>query len=346
MARIRQITGLRTCLLYAASILLTLSSCDIKMEKDICPYNTELVYWYNEENSSSTNQIGGYVNTLTQYLFDENEVLVDISEVSKSSSTNSFVYRKGLPAGNYKLVAWANVEDGSTHIHPQIGVTTKSDLELYYSRLNGSDTHHDNSERLYYARRTFSVGEYGIGHTRVDVLNAHCIVNVKATWTRGAPEASSNFALRMSGIPSKYSFRTEYSTAAGSCDLHNTGNDNYQTSSQHVFHHIPTIHESAGLIKHEVSSSMLSGALTSQFVSYRIKDESHPVLSIHTTDGDSETQVMKDIDLYQLLEDEEALRTTSLRQEYNVTLEIDGVDGSVKAFLVDVEDWEDEELYN
>ena len=117
MARITRITGLRTCLLCAAgSLLLLLQSCEIKMEKDICPYNTELVYWYNEENTSATNRIGGVVNTITQYLFDGDEVLVDISEIEKTGATNSFVFRKVLPVGNYKLVAWANVEDGCTQI--------------------------------------------------------------------------------------------------------------------------------------------------------------------------------------------------------------------------------------
>ena len=333
--------------------VLVLQSCDIKMESDVCPYNTELTYWYNEENSTTTNKISGYVNTITQYLFDENDVLYEISDIAKTGGINSFVYRKVLPVGKYTLISWANVENGCTHTQPQIGVTTRGEMELYFSKLSSSiANHHDNCELLYYARRTFSVGEYGIGRTRVDVLNAHCIVNVKATWTRGAPSASSNFSLRMGGIPSQYSFKTEYSSlnGTGSCCAHDFTNDNYLTSCQQTLHYIPTVHESTNCIKHVVSGSFNSNSeLKSSFVSYRIKDESHPMLSIYTTNGsysDSEIQVMKEIDLYQLFENEQVLRTTSLRQVYNVELEIDGITNEVKAFLVDVADWEDDDLYN
>ena len=241
----------------ALALILLLQSCNIQMEKDICLYNMELTYWYNEENTSTANKINGVVNSITQYLFDENEVLVDVSKVEKTGSANGFVSRKLLPAGKYSLISWGNVGNGSTHNQPQIGVTTKSNMELYFSKLTNGGAYHNNSERLYYARRTFSVGEYGIGHMRVDVLNAHCIVNVKATWTRNAP-ATNNFVLRMNGIPSRYTFRTEHSSlnGTGSSSLHDTNKDNYLTSSSQVFHYIPKVYESTGLIAHEVSGTM------------------------------------------------------------------------------------------
>ncbi|MDR1881939.1 MAG: FimB/Mfa2 family fimbrial subunit, partial [Prevotella sp.] len=159
-----------------------LISCGID-SGELCP-GVRLEYRYNRENTTGENLLSQYVRTIDEYVFDSDSILVSVGSLPGTSWFGPFVSELDLPPGRYIAVAWGNRDGRSfTEQTPVPGVTTLRDLELLFDSPyeDGSDLRND-SERLYYGYRTFSVTARDVSRIPVDMTHAHCELHVTVIW--------------------------------------------------------------------------------------------------------------------------------------------------------------------
>ncbi|GAB6010383.1 FimB/Mfa2 family fimbrial subunit [Dysgonomonas reticulitermitis] len=322
--------------------LLFFSSCDIDRETEDCWYNTRIIYRYNRENTTTENVLTEYIQSLDEYIFDEQGILVAINHLPGESCFGEYITETNLPEGRYTVITWGNKAAPSKVNKEQPGVTTKEEMMLYldnpYIAAGNTAAMQNNSERLYYGYRTFSVAKYGVSRVYVDMSHSHCVLNITVRWKKAAevPANTRDFYMLLKDVPSMYDFMPEFMfRAEGEASLHRPGEDLFPAVSSEQINYIPLVHSPDGLLTHRAGAVMGDRALQGQFVTYRYRNGSHPLLSIHTP----ASQVMKEIDLHAFFKALNIELDTNRRQEFDLLLLIDG--GEVIVSLVTIDDWID-----
>lgn len=335
LERLAEVVG-RALLVFLAALSLT--SCSIEPETEVCEFNTRLTYIYNRENTAAS-VLPIYIKTLDEYIFNQQDVLVMINRLPGISCFGEYVSEFNLPAGKYTVITWGNKATPSKVNKEQIGVTTRQEMMLYLDNPQEDESLQNDSERLYYGYRTFSVNEYGVSKVRVDMSHAHCVLNITVQWRKmaEAPTAAQGYYMLLKDIPSGYSFMPQYKFQSGQTDVHDPMLDTYPANSSQDICYMPLVHAADNLVNHRTWAEMNTETRTlqSRFITYRYKDSSHELLSVYLDD----TQIMKEIDLAVFFQSMGIVLDTNRRQEFDLLLVIDG--NNVTVSLIKIDDWDE-----
>ncbi|MDR1881235.1 MAG: FimB/Mfa2 family fimbrial subunit [Prevotella sp.] len=326
--------------LRIATTVFVLISCGVD-GGEVCS-GVRLEYRYNRENASLKNVLAQYVQTIDEYIFDSDSVLVSVNRLPGTSWFGPFVSELDLPPGRYIAVAWGNRDGRSfTEQTPVPGVTTLRDLELLFDTPYepGSDLRND-SERMYYGYRTFSVTGQGISHIPVDMTRAYCELHVAVIWENGdeMPARSSTFGMTVGQVPSSCGSIPVYTDRNGPVQTYVPAIEDYLVCDSRVLHYIPDVHAVDRPVTHGASMRMdVAGLLRGQVISYRYCSGSHPLLGIYI-DGSLLANKLLDLNVFF-----SAMQTDpghSLKQEYNILLMVNSGKITV-GLMLDSSGWEE-----
>lgn len=323
--------------------LILLSSCDFEDEAPVCKYNTRIIYRYNRENTSAQNVLPTYIHSLTEYLFDERGILYAISTLPGASCFGEYVSETNLPPGKYTVIAWGNKSTQSKVNTEQIGVTTREEMMLCLNTLYAADpTFQSDSERLYYGYTTFSINEFGVSKVIVDMTHSHCVLNITVRWKKESerPAETSSFHMTIRQIPSNYMFMPEFLAIPDKpIQVHTPDIDKFPAQTAEILNYIPQVLWQQALVKHFNTMRMdVAKELRGQFITYRYRNDSHVLLTIYI---DGKPLAGKTMDLLTFFKSMQIDLDKTLKQEYDILLEIDG-DQITVSLITDIdEDWDD-----
>ena len=323
---------------------------------EVCAYTVQLRYDYNEENTTAENRIDYYVRTLEQYLFDEQGLLLAVQPVLRDACDGTWRSELDLPPGRYSVIAVGNRDersalwDAATGDDPVVGQTRREDLRM---ALTGAEPLPNGtsgmSERLYHGYRTFAVKPVGASHVRVDVVHAHFSLRFRVTWKRNAPAEKSGYYTQLEAVPSEYALMPEFLYPKGSFQwqVHDPqAHDEHEPTSNAVIHHIPhTGHREYNALTHRHDTYInADNELWGQFVNYRVRNETAFWLHIYRHDeatGQSVRLLTNGIDLKDYFGFMQTDLDHTLRQEYELSIVIDGDTATVSPLGINVADWDE-----
>lgn len=330
--------------------LVLLTGCfDNSDYREICSYNVQLRYDYNVENSSTENKLPQYVRAITEYLFDEQGILLAIHPLQLDTCSGKWISERRLAPGRYSVIAVGNrgamsvVTDNAAE--PVVGVTSRKDmlLTLKNRTMTRADEYFENSERLYHGYRTFSV-EYGeISHVRVDMVHSHLVIHYKVIWEGGMPNNLSNVHIRMQNMPSEYHLMPEfiYPEQQGLCYKHNPESDDfYNLQETNCIHHIATVHNNRNYVNHRHTSTLFGQEATGEVITYRLRNEPEPGRISTFTVYDADKPLANPVPLNDFFVRQGINLDETLRQEYPLVFRINK-DGSITVAFATVEDWDE-----
>lgn len=313
--------------------LFILSACDIDAQLPDCDYNARLEYWY--VFTGTDNEIPDYVDTMNEYLFDANGILRQVKTLEGDSL---LAHELVVPPGTYTLVSWGNL-DGRSHIVPTIiGQTRLSEIRLKHNDIAAESTlsplergqggcqWHPNTEPLYYATDILEVPPSGIIRKRINTVHAHALLKVTAKWVRDVPRNTGDFAFTLRGIPAAAGFDV--------AERVNTSLTGYDPSTGTVYN-IPRMDETR-LSDHRIAATMRPNrTVTGDLMTYRYTDNTRLLFRIWAGD----TPLTREVNLTEFFRAMSIPFSRNIRQEFAITLTIDGDNISVS--FTGVSDWED-----
>ena len=310
-----------------------LSSCDIDAPLPDCDYNARLEYWY--VFTGTDNEIPDYVDTMNEYLFDADGIL---RQVRLLEGDSLLAHELTVSPGTYTLVSWGNL-DGRSRIAPAvIGQTRLPEIRLEHNdiatesnlspleRGQGVCQYQENNEPLYYATDILEVPRSGIIRKRVNTTHAHALLRVTAKWLRDIPANTKDFAFTLRGIP-----------AAAGFDVAERVNTSLWGSAPSgiTVYNIPRMDETR-LCDHYTKASMRPNrTVTGDLVTYRYTDNTRLLFRIWAGDK----PLTREVNLSEFFREMSIPFTRNIRQEFAITLQIDGDNISVS--FTGVSDWED-----
>lgn len=311
----------RVYLLCMLAGFIAFTACNIDGDLAECTYNARVEYWY--VGSGAANVLPDYVNSMQQYVYNSEGVLVQVN----STAGSRVVYGElNLPPGKYTLVSWANL-DSTSRVVPvvAIGKSKLSEMELRMANhAGGSRTSagelplHHVSEPLYYSYTDLEIFGRGVVRKQVYMTHAHFRLNLTVKWAQYPPLDAGNFNYTLRGVPAVSRFapgRWIESARSGGQPVPGTTADECGVSTP--------------------ATMNLNRTLSGTLLSYRLMNDKHPVLSI-CSDG---KLIVKEIDLWKYFNTLNIDLSNNFRQEFDLQLLIDGNDVSVSA--VGVGDWEE-----
>jgi hypothetical protein len=347
--------GVKNILILTAFIA-TVGSCNIGNES--CCYNVRLEYRYQRYGTLGSNELGFYISSLKEYVFDGNDVLIKINDYRVPHGAGDFYTEQELKPGRYTVITIGNkgenervdqemqTRDAQTR-DAQVGLTTKQHLllTLYNPQPIPQGVPYDletphtqgRSDRLYYGYRSFSVGAYGVSRISIDMTHGHCVLGLTVTWkdNSGHPKQNEEYTFILEQVPSEYHFVPEFLVNNGiESGEYEAEKELYPLRDHRRVNYIPLIDRSDP-VSHTAIGTINGKTLYGQFVTFRYRNDGKILLSIWSR----AEQVMKKIDLNLFFRDMGIDLNHSLFQEYNLQIEIDG--DTVRIGLVRVDDWED-----
>lgn len=330
--------------LLILSLVLPLTSCHIDhYGNNVCDYSVRIRYYYNEENTATENRLPLYVNSIDEYIFDENGILVKINPLTKDVCDGTWHSDLDLQPGKYSVIAVGNR-------------SAMSDIKCLLPELTPGETHRDyvqktldcsqigglstagQTDRLYHGYRTFSVSAEETSSVRVDMVHSHMVLRIVARWRRSAPAVTGDITMTVSGVPTRYKSMPEYYFPRYSCKPHDPADDTYPLRDNSVIHYIPFVDDTFATKAQHVEKSYLTAdrEVKTEFVSYRIRRTSQCIVTM----SDSNGSLMNDVDLTQWFNDNNIVLDENLRQEFYLEFLIND-DGSVDISPMEFEDWDE-----
>ncbi len=302
---------------------------------DECVTGVQLLYDYNEENTTSENKIEYWVHSIDEYIFDQSHILCSVRRLAPGE----FASLLELPEGKYSVIAIGNMDgrsrvgDGDAGTTPKVGKTRRENLNL---SLQNAEQFPDGTrgpcEELFHCYRTFSVAGKGISRIRADMVNAHFQLRFKVRWQNtDLPQAGAYYAV-VEDAPSQYSLMPEWVYPSGRFEAqrHNpAGHDAHPTTSNETIHHLPETAIGNTLDHSNITYLNSDFEVWGEIVRYRVKSSTPMTLNLYyAPDG---TRAVTDIpvlprsvDLRECLEYFEYNLDHTLKQEYTLDIEING----------------------
>ena len=311
---------------YLLILISLVSSCQMMDERDLCCYNVQLNYRYYR---SGKNELGTRVQTMKHFLFNSDSILQEVYDVSGDAVKKLEVI---IPSGDYTMVSFANIGTPSFFNNFVVGQSKMSEFELYIDNLN-SEGYQDNSERLFFAYRNFSVAKSGIKYYIVDCTHAHNILTINVKWKNQQPPTSDRYRMELTNVHGNYQFLAEKYVIIGSLKAGESGLP--ESTTDRVVHVIP---EPMGkTVEHRVDGRFKpNGNLEGSFITYRYTNQRIPVFHLYGDDGNL---LMKEIDLSTFFQQQGWELTMNIEQEFDLTMTIDG--DKVYVSSTNIADWED-----
>ena len=295
-------------------------------QRDLCCYNVQLNYRYYR---SGKNELASRVNTMKHFLFNSDSILQEVYDVSDDAVKKIELV---IPSGDYTMVSFANIGDPSFLNDFVTGQSKMSELELYIDNLN-SEGYQDNSERLFFAYRNFSVAKSGVKYYIVDCTHAHNILKINVKWKNASPPLSNRYMMELTKVPGNYQFPVKTWVTIGS--FKSEENRIPESTSSLVVHAIP---EPVGkTVEHRIDGKFKpNGNLEGTFITYRYTNQMIPTYRLYDTNG---IPLMKEIDLTKFFQQMGWELTLNIEQEFDLTMTVDG--DNVYVSSTNIADWED-----
>ena len=342
--------------LFRLSIVLFLTtSCEGllgRYDDKECGYTVQIRYDYNKENGSVFNELPAYVSTLTEYLFDDQGVLIDSVQVRVDECYGQYLSEYDLPPGRYTVIAIGNqstmseITDNGKPLEP--GVTRREEMLLTLQHVvtrtdDNGDGNYNNCGRLYHGYRTFSVEPNQVSNVRVDMVHSHHVLRFRIRWKQAPPPLGDYYAT-MTYIPSEYTLMPQYVYPEPykwedyDCAIH----DLFSRQPIWVKHHIPTVHQDRNILTHKLHLRRNADAeIKGEFVMYRIKNETTPTMALYMGMDATGKQQMKEINLQRYFNEQQIDLDHTLKQEYNIEIMIDATANQVHVYPITISDWEE-----
>lgn len=301
-----------------------LSGCDLDGPMEECDYGARLQFHYSREGGK--NRIRDYVTTITDYLYDEQGRLMDVT-----TRTGVRIPQRtfSLPPGKYTLISWGNHTE-KTRVHPSVEPGTAfEDMLLVKDHPHPSTRStpgqydasaipwQQNAERLHYGRADFVIGEFGVMDQTVFVGHAYLDLTITVVGLEG--ERGDEFSFRLDGTHPVYSM------------------DHYQKiNAQGYSMYIPEPDNTQNNV-HLVSGVRMNSdkALENSLISYRLTNQSRPIFSVWQGDR----QVMRNVDLKHFFDTMLIDMDTNECQEFHIRITVDG--DNIYIQFVSLGDWID-----
>ncbi len=268
----------------------------IRDDLTVCVPGVELLYDYNEENSSRENKVEYWIQTIDEYIFDQSGILCSVRHLIPGR----FASKVDLPEGRYSVIAVGNtdgrssVTDASLGRAPVVGLTHREDLRLSLQNAEQfPDGTRGPSEELFHGYRTFSVGTTYTSRIRVDLVNAHFQLRFRIRWSdpRAEVPAGVYYAV-LQGVSSRYALMPEWVYPKGSfiAELHSPqSHDTHAQTDNSIVHHIPeTAHRGDNQLDHSHTTYLNANReIRGAFTTYRAKCDTPLTLAVHHASGDT-----------------------------------------------------------
>lgn len=317
----------RYTLIWLLVLTYTLTGCDLDGPMRECDYRVRLHFHYSREGSA--NRIRDYVTSITDYLFDSQGRLVEVTTRSAARiPQRTFM----LPPGRYTLISWGNLGD-KTLVHPSAEPGTLfGQMQLVKNNphpsasARGADAssrgfdasalpRQHNCERLHYGRADFTVQDFGVQEQTVFMGHAYLDLTITVAGLEG--RAGEEYTFRLDGTHPVYDM-----------------NHYRQINAQGFSMYIPRPAAEQDNV-HLLSGVRMSrdGVLEDQFFSYRLTGTSKPKFSI----WQGGRQVLRDIDLKHFFDTMLIDMDTNECQEFHLRITVQGDEAYVQ--FVTLGDW-------
>lgn len=341
-------------------VAIATNSCDLDAELPDCDYTARLEYWY--VFTGTANELPDYVDTMDEYLFDASGILRQVKQLAGDSL---LAHELVVPPGTYTLVSWGNLDGRSRIVPAIIGQTTLNEIRLEHSDIataietnaalspcltrgrkstgsieslsnrsvplrsrveHGNGVVQGNTEPLYYATDILEVPRSGIVRKRVNTTHAHALLRVTAKWLRDVPPNTDDFFFTLRGIPAAAGFDI--------AERVNTALPGYAASSGTLYN-IPRMDDTR-LCDHYTKASMRPNrTVTGDLVTYRYTDNTELLFRIWSGDR----PLIREVNLSEFFREMSIPFSRNIRQEFSITLQIDG--DNISVLFTGISDWED-----
>ena len=314
-------------------VAIATNSCDLDAELPDCDYTARLEYWY--VFTGTANELPDYVDTMDEYLFDASGILRQVEQLAGDSL---LAHELVVPPGTYTLVSWGNLDGRSRIVPAIIGQTTLNEIRLEHNDIASESTlsplergqgvcqSYPNTEPLYYATDILEVPRSGIIRKRVNTTHAHALLRVTAKWLRDVPPNTDDFFFTLRGIPAAAGFDI--------ADRVNTALPGYAASSGTLYN-IPRMDDTR-LCDHYTKASMRPNrTVTGDLVTYRYTDNTELLFRIWSGDR----PLIREVNLSEFFREMSIPFSRNIRQEFSITLQIDG--DKISVLFTGISDWED-----
>ena len=299
--------------------------CQMIDENDFCCYNVQLNYRYYH---SGKNELTSRITSMRHFLFNADSILQDVYDVSGDAVKKLELI---IPSGDYTIISFANIHTASRLQEFVTGQSRMDELQLYIDNLN-EDGYQNNSEKLFFAYRNFSVAKSGIKYYIVDCTHAHNILTVNVKWKDASPPVSSRYTMELTKVPGNYQFPVQRWITIGS--FKSEDNKIPESNENTVVHAIPEP-LSKTVTHHTEGKFKPNGNLEGTFITYRYTNQRIPTFCLF---GDNEA-LMKEIDLSIFFQQMGWELSNNIEQEFDLTMTIDG--DKVWVSGTNIVDWED-----
>lgn len=281
------------------SLFCALTGCTFFNETDVCPYNLRLEYWY--AGNSAQNVLPLYAENLRQYLFDAEGKLFSIETLRGDSIEG---WNGELPAGDYTVVVWGNIDDTSEKQLPAEGAQSLGELTLSAVQAGVPPGYRGNTSRLYYGSASFTVEEGRVTRQRIYLSHAHAVLSVTVRWMDEElmPPAGGTYRMQLRNVPAVYGFVKGWETAMP------TGDGVYA---------VPRIGSTQ--THHETRADMsYDNEVEGTFVTFRYTGSTHPMWSLRRN-GEL---IEKELDLYKFFSTLPMDMDRNVEQEFDILISI------------------------
>lgn len=338
-------------------MLPVLGSC-IRDDLSQCAPAFRLEYRYERTGIFGNNELGYYVGSLREYVFDGRDILVAVNDYNVPRDNSSFFSRFDFTPGRYTVISFGNESDYEETERAVIGETSIDDMLIYIhnpqdipdiSDILGTrnvsrsvEDVQDRSDRLYYGYRKFEVTSADNGRrVSMDMTHAHCVLDVRVKWldNTGHPVGNGNYFMTLKHAPSCYRFSPEFLVYNGSeTGIYSSEDEAYSVPDAKRVNYIPSVVSSEQVcyaIRGSVVPDRQRNLLYGQFVTFRFRGDSEILFCVYS----GSERVMKEIDLNRFFHEMGIDLHYELWQEYNIQIEING--DEVRVSFVEVDDWTD-----
>lgn len=307
------------------AFILFLVACTMQDDRDICCYNIRLDYRYCQ--NGNMNALKSNISRLRHFLFDADSVLVEVAE-TEGNACNKF--ERILPAGDYTIVSFANLNGISRLDSFEIGYTKMDEMRLYVDNDDAAG-YQSECERLFYTYRDFTVYRSGTARYIVDMSHAYNELTVNVKWKGGEVPPNKHYVMELTDVPGDYAFSVSNHICTKTSQ--NSG-DLPQSTHNEIVYTIPG--QCGRFVKYRKEARFRpNGNLQGIFVSYRYTNRNIPSFCLYGDDG----PLMKQINLSKLFYAMGWELDRNVAQVFDITLTIDG--DKVYATPTVVNDWED-----
>lgn len=296
--------------------LFLFSSCELEQELEVCDYTLQLEYWYAE--NAGANDLHLYVRWIDEYIFDDKGILYMINRIDTKTCGKRMVSELTLPAGEYTVVSWANIEDASRVTGALAGETSLYDMQV---RLEREGNLHKRSEDLYSGFRTVTVPETGVSRARMVMTHSFLTLDVTVRWKSRTPANTGDFYMTLENTHDRYAFLPHYTVSGNWINPFDYNEESYAIKDLSHRYYLVNREDQALKASHREEVKMdITRTINGRFQTYRIRNDSHPEFCLY---GGGKA-LMKKIDLHKYFTNMSIELDMNLKQIFYIVVEING----------------------